>query len=333
MDFNIPASASPLQRRHLERLAKAGAPNYDPMTLAVGESIAGRAGRTPVAFSNTSTTQTADWIPADVYAQTVFMAVHADRVLGALAGALSVDIGKGNGDTVQVRVFPSRTAQGPISEGNSLTETALGSLTTKSIQILAYGDYDTLTQQSIDFTSDDLKGRLLAEMGAALNEKLEQVCYDVLKNASAGCTRTLDVPSVIDFEDILRAAATMKAAKRKPDFLIIAPTLEPDVLLDPNLTKAVDYSKVGLVALPREIGSIGGIRVIVHPLAAAKATTTGAVQGIMIDSSRAFGEAFGRPLSFEEQRVPESNKWKQVAWVFYGAAAIDLTAICHLKNA
>lgn len=323
-----PKSASQLLKLHLSRIKAAeGAPrNSDPDDLR----WLARAERPSVQFGST-TTETADWIPADTYAQTVFMGMHAQRVLGALAGAVNVDVEKGRGDTVQVRLFPSRTAQGPISEGSSLSDTAMGALTTKSIQILAYGDYDSITGRSIDFTSDDFKARLLTEMGAAVAEKLEQVCYDVLKNASSTETYTLAVSGVVEYEDILKAEAEFNKGYH-PDFLIIGKTHKPDLLLDPNLTKVVDYG-AGTVALPGEIGSIGSIRVLVHDLANAKSTTAGAVNAIMIDSSRAFGEAFGRPLSFEEQRVPESDKWKQVCWVFYGAAVLDASAICLLKNA
>lgn len=319
-----------LLERNLSRLA-AYAPGRDPKTLAVGEHIAGRVGKTPVAFG-TTTTETTAWIPADVYAQTVFMGLHAERVLGSLAAALAVDIGKGESDTVQVRVFPKRTAQGPIAEGVALTDTALGSLTTKNLKIEAYGDYDTLTGQAIDFTTDDLKGRLLAAMASALNEKLEQVVYDVLKNAASTLTTTLDAAGVIDYEEVLKAQAKLKAEKMKPDFLIVHPDHEKDLLMDAAITKVADYSSE-TVSLPGEVGRVGNIRILVHPLANAKATTAGAINGIMIDSSRAFGEAFGRPLSFEEERVPESNKWKEVCWVFYGAGVIDPKAIVHLKNA
>jgi N4-gp56 family major capsid protein len=253
-------------------------------------------------------------------------------VLGSLAAAVSVDIGKGNSDTIQVRVFPKRTAQGPIAEGASLADTAIGSLTTKSITIQAYGDYDKVTEQALQFTSDDYKARLLNEMGAALNEKLEQVVYDVLKNANDTTSRTLDVAGVIDYEEVLKASAILKAAKCNPDFLIIHPDHEVDLLMDANLTKTVDYSP-GQVALPGEIGRIGGVRILVHPLANAKSAAAGAINGILIDSSRAFGEAHGKPLQFYEDHVIESNLFKEVAWVWYGAAAIDLDAICHLKNA
>lgn len=316
-----------LLKRNLQRLQAAdGTPAQDIRALYQTGILAGR-----IEFGS-DTTVTSNWIPRDVYAQTIFMALHAKRVLGSLAAAVSVDIQKGEGDTIKVRVFPKRTAQGPIAEGVSLTDTANSAATTKSLQIQAYGDFDKITQQSIDFTSDDFKARLLAEFGAALNEKLEQVCYNVLANASSTQTTTLDVASVVDYEEILKAKAKLRLQKMHPDFLIISPDQERDVLLDPNLTKAVDYTG-DMVALPGEVGSIGGIRVLVHELALAKSTTSGVVNGIMIDSSRAFGEAFGRPLTYMEQAVPEANTWKEVAWVFYGAGVIDPNAICLMKNA
>lgn len=329
---SLSASKAALLKTNLSRLATAQGAPKNLSALREGAAMAGRVGRdAPVQFG-TTTTQTADWIPADVYAQVVFMGLHAERVLGALAAAVAIDIQKGASDTIQVRVFPKRTAQGPISEGSSLSDTALGSLTTKSITIQAYGDYDQLTGQALDFTTDDVKGRLLGEMGAALNEKLEQVCYNVLVAASSTQTTTLDVAGIIDYEEVLKAQAKLKLQKMKPDILVIGANHEVDLLLDARLTKTVNYA-AGSVVLPGEIGRIGNIRVLVHPLANDKSASAAAINGVMLDSSRAFAEAFGRPLSFEEQRVPESNKWKEVAWVFYGAGVIDPNAICLMKNA
>ena len=322
-------------KRNLERLARAVGKTPEAEDafeqLAVTKALAGRPAS--VNLAATSTTQTDAWIPADIYAQQVFMGLHSKRVLGALAAALGVNVQQGEGGTVQVRFFPKRTAQGPIAEGVALSQTATGSLTTKSITLSKYGDYDILTQESIDYTAGPVKDMLLDEMGAALAEKLEQVTYDVLKNAASTQTYTLDISGTLSYEDILRAEAKAKKDKKvRPDFLIIAHDLVPDLLLDPNLTKTVNYGE-GTVALPGEVGRIGNVRIIAHDLAVAKATTTGTVQGILIDSTRAFGEAFGRPLTFEEERVPEDDTWKEVCWVRYGAAVLDPDAIMLLKNA
>lgn len=329
-------SPKTLLERNLARLA-AHAPGREPKNLAKTDRIEGRMGKTPVALA-TSTTETADWIPEDVYAQTVFMAVHADRVLGSLAAALAVDVNRGEGDTVKVRFFPARAAQGPIAEGNSLAE-ASSTPTVRPITIEAYGDLDTLTGQAIDFTSDDVKARVLAAMGAGISEKLESVAYGVLQNAAAPREVVLDAKGVIDYDEVLKAQEKLKtrvsAAEpaMKPDFLILSAGHERDLLKDSSLTKVADYGSAGPVALPGEIGRIGNIRVLVHPLAVAKDTATNdALQGIMIDSSRAFGEAFGKPLSYEETRIAKSNKWEEVAWAFYGAATLDEKAICHLLN-
>lgn len=282
-------------------------------------------------LANTTTTETAAWIPADVYARAVFMAVHAKRILGNLVAALKHDVGRGNSDTIQVRKYPARTAQTDVAEAASLTANA-DTVSTVSITVKKHGDYAILTDESIQFTSDDVKGRLLAEMGAALAEALEQKAYDALKNASSTKTTTLQVSGVVDYAEVLAAQAELKKAKMNPDFLIISPDHETDLLLDANLTKVAEYG-AGAVSLPGEIGRIGTIRVIVHPLAVARATSTGTVQGIMLDSSRAFAEVYGKPLRFEEQRVPENDTYKEVAWVWYGCGVLDANAICLMKNA
>lgn len=282
-------------------------------------------------LANQTTTQTDAWIPADVYARAVFMAVHAKRILGNLAAALKHDIGRGNGDTIQVRKFPSRSPQKDIAEGATLTANT-STLSTVSITVKKDGDRADLTDESLQFTSEDYRGRLLAEMGATIAEGQEQRVYDALKDAAGTKTTTLDVAGVIDYQEVLKAQAALKKASMNADTLIINADHEVDLLLDANLTKVADYG-AGAVSLPGEIGRIGHIRVIVHPLANAKSSDASALNGIMLDSSRAFAEVYGKPLRFEEQRVPESDLTKVVAWAWHGAGVLHADAIVHMKNA
>jgi N4-gp56 family major capsid protein len=285
-----------------------------------------------LASAQETTTQTTAWIPRDVYAKAVFMAVHAKRILGNLTAAVQHDIGAGEGNVIKVRFYPKRTAQGPISEGTALNYNA-DTPTVTPITIQKYGDYAQLTDEAIQFTSDDVRGRLLAEMGAALAETLEQVVVNGLTGTITGCsTQNCATAGVIDYHTVLNAASVLKAAKLNPDFLILSPDHEVDLLLDSNLTKLVDYGP-GEVTFAGEVGRIGQIKVIVHPLMPAKSTTSGAVQAVLIDSTRAWGEAFGKPLRFEEFRVIEQDIWKEVAWAWYGMSTLDPVATCQIKNA
>lgn len=281
----------------------------------------------------TTTTQTTAWIPRDVYAKGVLLALYSERRLGNLAAARRFDVNAGEGNTVKVRTLGRRTAQGPIAEGASLVANN-GSFSTVAVSIQKFGDRDDLTDESIFQTSDDVKGQTLAGMGAALNEKLESEAMAVLTGATGTATQNLTTAGLMDYQDILKAQATLKANRYRPDFLIISPAHEADLLMDSNLTKMADYSQSEAeMALVGEIGRIGNIRVLVHELAPVKDATAGALNGLLIDSSRAFVEAFGKPLRFAEQYVPESDQYKEVAWIWYGAAVLDPSAICKIKNA
>lgn len=279
----------------------------------------------------TTTTQTSAWIPRDVYAKGVLMALYSERKLGLLAAARRFDIKAGEGNTVKVKTVGKRTAQGPIAEGASLAANA-GTFSTVAVTIEKFGDRDDLTDEAITQSDDDVVGVTLAGFGLALNEKIEQKAYDTLFAAAGTRTTTLDAKGVVDYEEVLKAEAAFTAGY-KPDTLIVHRTHKSALLLDPALEKSVDYNQ-GEIVLPGEIGRIGNIRIIVHDLANAKDTATvNEVQAIMLDSSRAFVEAFGKPLRFKMQEVIESDQYKHVAWMWYGVAVADANAICHLKNA
>lgn len=279
----------------------------------------------------TTTADMSPLIPRDVYARAVFTAMYAKRVLGQLAAAMRVDIKAGEGNTVKVRKRNKRAAQGPIAEMACLVPNPQGAAVVP-ITIQKFGDYDQISDEALEQTPDDVKGQLLDDMGSAIDEKLEQLVYDMLRTAAGTGTVNLDVPGVIDYQEILKAEAAFPVGYRA-DVLIISKTHKADLLLDPAITKTVDYAADGVPVLPGEVGRVGNIRILVHDLALPKTGAAAAIQGIMLDSRLAFGEAFGKPLRFHEQYVPECDYYKEVAWAWYGAAILDAAAIVKLANA
>jgi len=277
----------------------------------------------------TTTTQTSSWIPRDVYARVIWGAVAEEEKLRDIVAVSEKQPFGDGGNTFKVRVVGARTAQGPIAEGASLTSTA-SSFSVYSITLSKYGDYDVLSGESIEDTSDDVKAKILAEMGKAIAAKIDQVRYDEINTAVPGQTKNAATAGQILLADILDLKAAMEDTKYKPDVLLLSPLGLANFLrynqslLQYQMVDALMAGKVAMVA---------GLRVVVFSGAVDPSATAGATLAYVIDSSRALGEIWGRPLTFEELRVPETDQYKEVCWVRYGASELDTGAIGRLKNA
>ena len=57
------------------------------------------------------------------------------------------------------------------------------------------------------------------------------------------------------------------------------------------------------------------------------------VMAVVLDSSRAVGEAWGKRPLLEIERVPYCDLNRLTLWRYWGAAIMDTGAFCHIANA
>lgn len=281
----------------------------------------------------TTTTETTSWIPSREYAGLIVQKAQAKRLLFGVAAAVEHAVGQGEGTVVRVRIFPKRTAQGPISEGASLTAT-VSSPTYADLTIQKFGDADELTGESIYQTKGPLVAKLLEAMAGGLARKKDEKVYDVLKAATPGASKTLGVAGTLTDlgNKILDCLAEGQAGD---DVTYDTLLLGPDQINALRQIKNVDLQVGASVKLNEngEVVGFAGMKVInLMSIANRNATTAAMVQAILIDSSRAFGEAHGKPATFEERRVPLTDKYEEVVWDWYTAGTIDTDGIGHVVN-
>ena len=101
----------------------------------------------------TSSTQVASWKPADSYADKIMEASVCYGQLSGVITNINHDLKACEGDTIQIRYAPARTAQGPLAPGSCLTQTS-STLGTYSITVEQYGDYDDMHRFSTDIGVD-----------------------------------------------------------------------------------------------------------------------------------------------------------------------------------
>lgn len=279
----------------------------------------------------TDTTDVATLIPADVFSAQVLDALYAERKFEGLLAGVQVDLTAKAGNVVQVPFIGARTAQGPIAPGGALTATD-SSFGTYPITLDKYGDYDRVQNEVFEDQDAFDVNAFTTNMGKGLAERIDQEVYDVLEAATAGSTETLAAAGVLTdlYDQIVELKAKMEKLKVKPSHVIIGPDQNAQFLKDTSEGVKLLQIQVrdGLVV------AVAGLPVVMSPLANANTATAGAVQAIIIDKSRAVGEAWGRRPNMTVDRTTEapSDITRLIAWLRYGTDVMDLTAIGHVKN-
>lgn len=276
-------------------------------------------------------TDAAAAVPADVYATFVLEALYAERKFEGLVAATTEDLTAEAGDTVKVAALAARTAQGPIAEGTALTDNA-SSISVVPITLSKYGDYDLVNAEVFEDQKLFDSGDFLRNMGRALAEAIDQTAYDALEGAAAVHTEALATAGVYAdlYDKVVDLKKKMEGAKLRPSHLIIHPDQEAQFLKDTS--EGIKLTQIDASA--GNVSMVAGLSVVVSPLANAQSATLSEVQAIVIDSSRALGEVWGRrpDTTVDDVSRREFDQVKLVTWLRYGNAVLEAAAVGHIKN-
>lgn len=275
-----------------------------------------------------------DWIPADTYAATILDALQEKEKLQDTIGLRLIKPELQENNKVQIKKKSIRTAQGAIAEGTTLTETDHTAPTTVEIEMFKYGDADLITGESFEDVTDDVKGMILTAMGDAIGVKLDQL--RVAAMIDTGMTlheeKTPTTKGQPTWDDIVDINAKLQGNNVEGDMIIMHPTTLAYFLKTDPFKSAAVYGTLNALT-SGEIGVIGGLRVIVTNKANALAATVDLVLCVVLDSSLALVELYGRPITFSEQYVQLTDQYREVCWIRYGVDAMNEEAIGWIVNA
>ncbi len=306
----------------------------------------------------TNDTGVTSWVPADAYADLIMEAVVCHSQLSGVIGAIEYDLQACDGATIQVRYVPARTAQGPKNSCECLSKTS-STLGTYSITVKQYGDYDELCDFSLMKACGPVKDRLLNEMAKGLAKKRDQVIWTELTqnftptysysmattcclgegNVNDGCGPAYDASCCslrFDlYNGIIYLQKTMQGAGYNPDTVILHPTVAAWLYYKDNGAIPPYASGTPLLRFGNDgkLVSIAGMKVIETCNASSCTEDSGATMAVVIDSSRAVGEAWGKRPEFHEDFDVQCNHWKEAIWMYWGASELDKGAIGHILNA
>ena len=298
----------------------------------------------------TGDTEVTSWIPADYYADLILEASVCYGQLSGVVTAIDYDAAQGSGGIVQVRYVPARTAQGPLGMCGCLTATST-TLGTYPITISPYGDYDEQCAFSLWKAQGPVKDKILNEMAKGLAHKRDEDIWTAIVGATPGytytsaasvlctaptysscCSLTVDL-----YNGIVNLKKQMEGGALHPDYVIMSPTVAAYLYYRDNgsvppmapLTPLLTFGTNG------QLMTVAGLKVIESCVASActdNAEASSPTMAVVIDSSRAVGEAWGMRPKFEEERIPYCDKYRETIWMYWGCAAMDTAAIGHLLN-
>jgi len=282
-----------------------------------------------------------DWTKEGVFADVIWQSFYCKGYLAGKVTVRGIDFEKGEGCKVMIRTVGKRTAQGPLSACECLS-CATNAFGRYEIELSRYGDFTTVCELDIFCTGDEVKNQIIEAMSSGLAEAVDSQIYSALEEAAAGfvettsgcCGRTKDSCCQFAFDvydSIIALDARMRKAGRNPDYVIMDPTIAAYFKYRESSSK-ISYpidSSISDGVLTR----IGRLKVIEFPCAnECDSEATDSVVAILIDSSRAVGEAWGKRPIIEQERNIQCNSIDIAMHMYLGIKALDVSAIGHIKT-
>jgi hypothetical protein len=296
---------------------------------------------------------TSSWENVDYFADMIWETVlcHSDFLSKGLT-VKGLDFTKGNGGIVQIRVITPASPSDDISASSPCTclTCVSNTFTTYTLTMETYGDYKVLCDEDIFTLGDVYKTAIMNSMMSRAMERIDNKfyteieavgTYNVNLTASATCTATrgtygacctytVDLyDSIIDLEATMRAAGYFQNAD---PVLIISPTVAAFLKYKDGLNMpSYIAATIGMDGI--KLASIGNIRVIESCHANPCGTVAKEVAAVLIDPSRAVGEAWGKRPTFKVDDDPiECGSQKVVLRMWLDIAILDVGAVGHIHN-
>jgi len=281
------------------------------------------------------------------FADMVQTEVQANLVMEEVAMTVNRELVGTPGSSITVRQLGATTVNDK-SEGTATAETdyAHNSTVINTDPAAAQG---FVKQSNIPITDIAMEDSNLDEMERAAEdagirhaEKRDQEHYDLVAGATQGGASpasgeaySFDVSTAgeISYTDVKDAANSMRQDNYNVDSLVISWDHEADL---EGEDKFILANQAGTDRTLRDglVGRFNGLDVYVTSQAnPSDGVTTDAVQGVLLDSSRAFAVAMKREPRVEEDRQEQAGRTNLVITQRFGNAIVDANGIGLLVNA
>lgn len=293
-----------------------------------------------------------EWSPADTWCNAIWYAVQCKQQLAGKITVRSCDIGKGDGLTVQIRTisaatFPSSSLG--ACECSTCTANLFG---THSLTLARYDLYKVMCNLDEWDVGEVLPVAMAQTMVNAFASGIDNLIYVALRDATPGFTETGAASftctpgmegeasysccslSANLYREIIQLEAQMRTAGYFND-------ADPILIISPRMALYLKY-KEGINPPPwvnnitmdgNKLSKIGDIQVIEYCGATSCTNVSTYPVAILIDPTRAVGEAYGKKPHLKSDEDPiECDSWKFVYRMYIAVAALETRAIGHIEN-
>lgn len=289
------------------------------------------------------------WIPADVYADLILDGVVCYGKLSGVITAMEYDFTAGGGDTIQVRYVSPRTSPSCASTTgvcNCLSDTST-TFGTYNIPVKPWGDYDLVCGYSIWEAKGNVVALILNEMAKRMAKCRDEYIWDRL---TTGVTPNIDQESAVVCSDgvietscctytydlynsIVTVKQHMKGECYEPDYVIMHPEVAAYLYFKESGSAPFMAFMPGIKFDDKgNLLEVAGLKVIETGAAERCSDTSGEVMAVVIDSSRAIGEVWGKRPTFNEFYDAKCDRYEEVLWQYWGAEHLDQNAIGWISN-
>lgn len=202
-----------------------------------------------------------------------------------------------------------------------------------------------LTDEAEEDSLLDEPSEIAMEIGEAIAERHDEDAYSMITDPTYELdaeefgdtlgdraeTETLEEAGIINYKQTKDLAMRMRQGRDRVDSLVIS-FEHAGQLLDEDKFILVNESGTDTALREGEIARFAGLTVYVSEQANAIDTDADAIQGVVLDSDRAFVKATKRAPTFELDRAGEEGYDSIIATSRYGYEVLNPSAIGWLQN-
>ena len=293
------------------------------------------------------------WSPTETYANIVWQSMYCEADLFKVC-VKGLDISAGDGLNITIRTIGKFGAPAAATACECLSCVS-ASLSEYNLTCLQYGEVTEVCSFDVFDAGEIYRREYLKAFGKRWAEFFDATIYAGLVAAAAGtstdlaatltCSAALSAATDgsncctnADLLNLYNAVNATVAAMREgttpydPDWMIVSPTIAS--IFKNMQTPAVQAWAEKVIKIDGEgkLVRFNGLKVIEYCGAQSCSTATDTVFAVIVDSSRAYGAAFGKRPSLEKDRNIDCNSWTYAMWCYFAHGALDVNAIAHIKS-
>jgi len=288
------------------------------------------------------------WSPTETYANIVWHAMYCEANLFRVC-VKGLDISAGDGLNITIRTI-GKFGNPAAATSCECLDCVSASLSEYHLNCLQYGEVTEVCSFDVFDAGEIYRRNYLKAFGKIWAQFFDATIYAGLVAAAAGTSTdlaaTLTCSSAIttacctnaDLLNLYNAVNATVAAMREgatpydPDWMIVSPTIA--AIFKNMQTPAVQAWAEKVIKIDSEgkLVRFNGLKVIEYCGAQTCSTATDTTYVVIVDSSRAYGAAFGKRPSLEKDRNIDCNSWTYAMWAYFAHGALDVAAIAHIKS-